>query len=48
MAKEVNLVLIYKNKGNREEMVNYRSLMMTNVDYKIVANGMKVLKEFKY
>ena len=32
-----NMVLIYKEKGEREDMVNYRPLQMLNTDYKIVA-----------
>ena len=32
-----NMVLIYKRKGDREEMTNYRPLQMLNTDYKIVA-----------
>ena len=30
-----NMVLIYKGKGDREEMTNYRPLQMLNTDYKI-------------
>ena len=32
-----NMILIYKGKGDQEEMANYRPLQMLNRDYKIVA-----------
>ena len=35
-----NMVLIYKGKGEREEMANYRPLQMLNTDYKTVAKAL--------
>ena len=34
--EQSNMVLVYKGKGEQEEMANYRPLQMLNTDYKIV------------
>ena len=38
--EQSNMVLIYKEKREREDMANYRPLQMLNTDYKIVAKAM--------